>query len=94
MDMKEYYQSHMLNMIVECVEESSDRFRSEWDYISTLQTLKMLIEKFALDELLEVYDFNEYEYKRYFEIYTKEYDIDLHKKIIQEFKDKEKSYAN
>jgi len=89
------YKSDILNMIVECVEESEERFMSDWDYISTLQSLKMLIEKFSLDEIMEEYHFSEEEYKKYFRSYTKQYDIQLHKKIKKEFKkNKENGYEN
>jgi len=84
------YESNMLNMIVKCVEESEERFMSDWDYISTLQTLKMLIDKFSLDEIMGEYHFSQDEYNKYFKSFTKQYDIQLHKKIKKEFKNKEK----
>jgi len=84
------YRSNMLNMIVECVEESEERFMDDWDYISTLQTLKMLIDKFSLDEIMGEYHFSRDEYNKYFKSFTKQYDIQLHKKIKKEFKNKEK----
>ena len=88
------YESNMLNMIVECVEESEERFMNEWDYISTLQTLKMLIDKFSLDEIMEEYHFSRDEYNKYFKSFTKQYDIQLHKKIKKEFKNKENRYES
>ena len=94
MESREWYGSDILNMIVECVEESEERFMSEWDYTSTLQTLLLLIDKFSIDKLLEEYHFSEYEYKKYFKDYTKQYDIDLHKTIKQEFKNKENGYES
>ena len=94
MESREWYGSDILNMIVECVEESEKRFTSEWDYTSTLQTLLLLIDKFSIDKLLEEYHFSEYEYKKYFKDYTKQYDIDLHKTIKQEFKNKENNYES
>ena len=94
MESREWYRSDILNMIVECVEESEERFMSEWDYTSTLQTLLLLIDKFSIDKLLEEYQFSEYEYKKYFKDYTKQYDIDLHKTIKQEFKNKENGYES
>ncbi len=82
------YKSSILSMIVECVEESEERFISEWDYISTLQTLLLLIDKFSLHELLEDYHFSKQEYSKYFEKYTKEYDMGLHEKIMKEFEER------
>ncbi len=88
------YRSNMLNMIVECVEESEERFMDDWDYISTLQTLKMLIEKFSLDEIMGEYHFSKDEYNKYFKSFTKQYDIQLHKEIKKEFKNKENGYES
>jgi len=83
----------MLQRIVECVEEGEELFMEElfmndWDHITTLQSLHLLIEKFNLDEFMEEYTFTKEEYQKYFKDVTKSYDMSLHKKIKNEFKEK------
>jgi len=82
------YRSKMLNNICECVEESEERFMSDWDHITTLQTLHFLIEKFGLDDFMKCYEFTEEEYKKYFKSITKSYCIHLHRDIKKEFEEK------
>jgi len=84
------YRSNILNMVVKCVEESEWKFRSEWDHITTLQTLLMIIDKYSLDNFMDEYHFSKDEYNKYLKSYTKEYNISLHKKIKQSFKNMEK----
>jgi len=88
------YRSNMLKLIVECVEESEERFTSDWDHITTLQTLLMIVDKFNLDKFMSEYHFSKDEYNKYFKSYTKQYDISLHKEIKQNFKYMEKSYES
>ena len=84
------YRSNMLNSLVECVGESEERFIDDWDYITTYQTLLMLIEKFNLDDFMEDYHFSEDEYNKYFKKITKVYNRELHKEIKKSFKNKGK----
>lgn len=78
----------MLQRIVECVEEGEELFMNDWDYITTLQSLHLLIEKFNLDEFMEEYTFTKEEYEKYFKDITKSYDMSLHKEIKRRFKKK------
>ena len=86
--------SNILNMVVKCVEESEWKFRSEWDHITTLQTLLMIVDKFNLDEFMSEYHFTKDEYNKYFKSFTKQYNISIHKEIKQSFKNMEKGYES
>jgi len=82
------YKNNMISRIVECVEEGEEFFMSEWDYITTLQSLHLLIEKFNLDEFMSEYSFTIDEYQKYFKEITKGYDMSLHKEVKRRFKEK------
>ena len=82
------YENKILNNTLESINVSEDIFVSDWDKYTTLQTIKLIIDKFELDRFLSEYDFSKQEYKHYFQDYVKSNNKDKYKRITQEFKER------
>ena len=80
------YNNSILNNTLKAIATSEGIFVSEWDKYTTLQSVRLIFDKFNLDTFIDEYEFNDSEYKQYFKKFVKYHNIDVHKRIKQEFK--------
>ena len=82
------YNNNILNNTLNAIATSEGIFVSEWDKYTTLQSIRLIFNKFNLDTFIDEYEFNDSEYRQYFKNFVKYKNIDVHHHIKQEFKER------
>ena len=87
------YNTDVLNNIIRSIESSSHLYTGYIDYITTIQSFRLIIEKFNLEEFIDTYNITEEEYAKFFEEIMKKHNKRLHKIVQDEFKNGRKSWT-
>ena len=88
------YKTQLLNNVIECMEESEDIYCTDYSKEIGIQSLRLLIDKFNLDNFTDNYEFTQSDYEKYFIEIIKKFDNKSNKDFLKEYQRRDKFSQN